>query len=413
MEMSGTLQLTDLPEDLLLRIMSLFTPYDLTELGATCKLLYTVSQSNSIWIKHCRRVIHLKDIELGEFSNYKKLYTNLLHKYGCLIGLYQTRFGPFGGLTEVVYSNGAIEGHTWDLVPSEDMEAPLKCNILFSLKRCEYHTQNVCLPHMSPHHGAVSIGTKKDTFTLLCFNPKEHAQAVWKDFGYDQEIFDHFQRHGHGLKKYRHPLFRQWGLNYHQQKLICLSHYFDFSMIHERLIFQHPRDIPELMPDGTCPKQLVMPGLFKSSDKVHGEQLLVFRYMKGVELTAFQVTGDGYEQAGQSLFEAYLEFPISYVPERHEFEDLIDSDVEEVQVPISDITSQTFTLPQDCQEDAPSDMCHARYLGYGNLRYPERVSINLIHVMVFDEDTVGVLWIEEESFTICKRVHQTFNQHHL
>lgn len=78
MEMSGTLQLTDLPEDLLLRIMSLFTPYDLTELGATCKLLYTVSQCNSIWIKHCRRVIHLKDIELGEFSNYKKLYTNLL-----------------------------------------------------------------------------------------------------------------------------------------------------------------------------------------------------------------------------------------------------------------------------------------------------------------------------------------------
>lgn len=80
---------------------------------------------------------------------------------------------------------------------------------------------------------------------------------------------------------------------------------------------------------------------------------------KWLSLT-WQVIGDGYEQAGQSLFEAYLEFPISYVPERHEFEDLIDSDVEEVQVPISDITSQTFTLPQDCQEDAPSDMCHAR-----------------------------------------------------
>ncbi|XP_063607448.1 F-box only protein 31-like [Penaeus indicus] len=108
METSPTLNLTELPEDLLLHIMSLFSPYDLSKLGATCHFLHTLSQSNSIWIKFCQKVTNLKNVELGEFCNYKKLYTNLLHKYGCLIGLYETKFGPFGGLTEVIVSQKAV-----------------------------------------------------------------------------------------------------------------------------------------------------------------------------------------------------------------------------------------------------------------------------------------------------------------
>ncbi|XP_037776452.1 F-box only protein 31-B-like isoform X2 [Penaeus monodon] len=338
----------------------------------------------------------------------------MLHKYGCLIGLYENKFGPFGGLTEVIYSNGAIEGHTWDLASTEDIEAPLKRNILFSLKKSEYHTQNVCLPYMNAHIGAVSVGKRKGTFTLLCFNPKEHAQAVWKDFRYDQEIFDYFLIHGKGIKKYRHALFRQWRLKWHQQKLISLSCCFDASMLHERLIFQQPRDVPELMPDGICPKQLVTPGLFKRSDKYCGVELLYFMYWAGIELRAIKVTGNGYTPAQTVSFVAELNFPVN-VQEPHKFEDLIYSDLEKVQreCPISDIPSQTFTLPQDCQEDAPSDMCYARYLGQGLHRYPLRPLITLAHVMVFDEDTVGVLWVEQECFTLCKRVHQTFKQHHL
>lgn len=55
METSPTIKLTELPEDMLLHIMSLFNTYDLSKLGATCKLLHTLSQSNSIWIKFCQK----------------------------------------------------------------------------------------------------------------------------------------------------------------------------------------------------------------------------------------------------------------------------------------------------------------------------------------------------------------------
>ncbi|XP_063607441.1 uncharacterized protein LOC134782045 [Penaeus indicus] len=186
-------------------------------------------------------------------------------------------------------------------------------------------------------------------------------------------------------------------------------------MLHECLIFQHPRDIPELMPDGICPKQLVAPGLFKSSDKIRGVELLHFTYLEGNELCAIKVTGNGYTPAQTASFVAQLDFFTTNIQEPHKFEDLIDSDLKRVErvCPISDIPSQAFTLPQDCLEDAPSDMCYARYLGHGLDRYSLTPAITFAHVMVFDEDTVGVLWIEQQCFTLCKRVHQTFNQHHL
>ncbi|XP_042878406.1 F-box only protein 31-like isoform X2 [Penaeus japonicus] len=413
MDTATGLRLTDLPEDLLLHIMGLCNPHDLTKLSATCTLLFTLSQCNSLWKPFCQRVTNIKDIELGEFSTYKKLYTTLLHKYGSLIGLYQAKFGPFGGLTEVRYSRGRIEGLTWDPASPTDIEAPLKHNILFSLKQSTYHTKDVCLPEIDSHHGAVILG-KKDTFTLLCFSPEEHAKAVWKDFEYDQELFDFLQTHGKRLR-YRSEVLYDWEVKCHQQKLLCLSHCFDFSMVHQPLILPNPRDIPELMPDGSCPKQLVAPGLFKGSDNLRGIELILLKYVHEKELRAFKITGDGCVPSGEILFSHDLKHPVSLlVQEEHQFEDLFDLEYENVvrEGPVSDIPMQTFRVPQNCQGDVPSDVCHARYYGQGADGGPHGVQNTPVHVVVFDPDTVGVLWLEHECLTLYKRVHQTFNQHH-
>lgn len=65
------------------------------------------------------------------------------------------------------YSRGRIEGLTWDPASPTDIEAPLKHNILFSLKQSTYHTKDVCLPEIDSHHGAVILGKVNNIRCLI------------------------------------------------------------------------------------------------------------------------------------------------------------------------------------------------------------------------------------------------------
>lgn len=146
--------LIHLPEDLLLYIMELCGPHDLAMLGETCTFLHTLSQSDYLWKRFCETATNVKNPELGEVNSYRELYTTLLHRYGGMIGLYQVIAGPYGGLTEVRYSRGTLEGITWD---PQDVKVPLKPNVCFALRGGSKYAQCLCLPFMAPHSSIITL----------------------------------------------------------------------------------------------------------------------------------------------------------------------------------------------------------------------------------------------------------------
>lgn len=74
---------------------------------------------------------------------------------------------------------------------------------------------------------------------------------------------------------------------------IVLASFASFRLIHKPLVLPHPNDIPEslLLPDGSCPKQLIAPGLFQGSGMgmFLGTQLFVLKYRNERELCAYTV----------------------------------------------------------------------------------------------------------------------------
>lgn len=75
--------------------------------------------------------------------------------------------------------------------------------------------------------------------------------------------------------------------------LIVLATFASFRLIHKPLVLPHPNDIPEslLLPDGSCPKQLIAPGLFQGSGMgmFLGTQLFLLKYRNERELCAYTV----------------------------------------------------------------------------------------------------------------------------
>ncbi|XP_063607446.1 F-box only protein 31-like isoform X2 [Penaeus indicus] len=397
--------LIDLPEDLLLCIMELCDPHDLAMLGETCTLLHTFSQYDFLWKRFCEKAINVKDPDLGEVNSYRELYTTLLHRYGGMIGLYQVIAGPFGGLTEVRYSRGTLEGITWD---PEFVDSPLKANVCFSLRGGNKYAQCLCLPFMAPHSSIITLEKDSGRFSHLCFSPKDHAKAVWKDFQY-QHDFDFIHRE-ELFRRFKSKIFKLMQSHSHEKKLLCLSHCYDFRLVHKPLVLPHANDIPEslLMPDGSCPKQLIAPGLFTGNGIFLGTQLFVFKYRNEKELCAFKVTGDDSVPAEELYFTAMLEYPVSPISVNdqkfHFYEELLDLEMKKGR--ISDISEQSFRLPLGTPLSVSYDKCYARYHGKGVINCVESWYECSLHVIVFDPDTVCVLWLDCEHPSLYKRILQ-------
>ncbi|CAL4249929.1 unnamed protein product, partial [Meganyctiphanes norvegica] len=97
--------LNQLPEDVLLFILQMCSAKDLSSLSQTCVRFEQLTHTDALWKALCRR-----DYEaLANVSNYYHLYSQLLHRHGWMLGLYQCVTEP-GGLLKVRYSNGKIEG---------------------------------------------------------------------------------------------------------------------------------------------------------------------------------------------------------------------------------------------------------------------------------------------------------------
>lgn len=393
---SGGLHLTDLSEDVLVKILMECSAHDLVAISSTCKLFYRLARDEIIWKYHYKRDYNISQANIGDNDSYYKLYANLLHKYGWLQGTYQTEVGPFGELMEVKFENGCIKGLNWEPGSERDVDAPLKHYVMFSIKG-DKKSDCVCLPDIAPHSCSFVLDKRRGQFKQQCSEPDNHIQA---------------------LVEYIISGVPTESGRVNRLKMVFLNEVLGSGALHQPILIPGPHDIPRelLMKDGTLPPQLITPGLFKGSYGSHGTEFILFKYKDENELHGIKVTGDPNVYAGKISVKVSLRFPVKPLSkvEQRSYAILKDIEPEQSAEPISSIKPQAFIPPDgfDLRDTSPPDNCKARYHGFGQIAFEGFQHPNFIgaHIMVFNNDLLGVAWITLESFSLFRRVKNTFTQ---
>ncbi|XP_069979201.1 F-box only protein 31 isoform X2 [Penaeus vannamei] len=393
---SGGLHLTDLSEDVLVKILMECSAHDLVAISSTCKLFYRLARDEIIWKYHYKRDYNISQANIGDNDSYYKLYANLLHKYGWLQGTYQTEVGPFGELMEVKFENGCIKGLNWEPGSERDVDAPLKHYVMFSIKG-DKKSDCVCLPDIAPHSCSFVLDKRRGQFKQQCSEPDNHIQA---------------------LVEYIISGIPTESGRVNRLKMVFLNEVLGSGALHQPILIPGPHDIPQelLMKDGTLPPQLITPGLFKGSYGSHGTEFILFKYKDENELHGIKVTGDPNVYAGKISVKVSLRFPVKPLSkvEQRSYAILKDIEPEQSAEPISSIKPQAFIPPDgfDLRDTSPPDNCKARYHGFGQIAFEGFQHPNFIgaHIMVFNNDLLGVAWITLESFSLFRRVKNTFTQ---
>ncbi|XP_042858258.1 F-box only protein 31-like [Penaeus japonicus] len=397
---SFDLTITILSEDVLVRILMECSVHDLVAMSSTCKLFYRLARDELLWKYFCKKDYRISQDNLEGIDSYYKLYSKLLHKYGWLEGTYQTEIGPYGELMEVKFESGCMIGVNWEPSSERDVEAPLTHYVLFSISLDKNPPECVCLPDIAPHPCSLILDKRKGQIRQQCSKPDNHIQALIE-----------YISSGNGTTS-------GW---VNRLKMIFLNEVLDSGALHRPLLIPGPQDIPEelFMTDGTLPPQLITPGLFKGSYGGHGTELILFKYKDENELHGVKVTGDPNVYAGKISVKVSLRFPVQPLTKEQQvsYANLKRIEPKQSKEPISSIKPQPFVPPDgfDLRDTNPPNRCRARYHGFGQIAFEGYQHPNFIevHIMVFNNDLLGVAWITLESFSLFQRVEKSFTQNFL
>lgn len=380
------LSILDLPQNVLLVILQLCKVKDLMALSTTCSLLYHLIKDQLLWKKLCFRDFHVYP-EACEKASYETVYKNFLHRYGYMLGLYQSQIGPYGGLLEIRFKAGLIEGVLWE--PNADLMEPLKESTAFSIDGSKVPAKCLCIPSIFPHECSLNIDKRNGTIMQCCSDYKKHIQAL-RDANHE-------------------------GTGY-SMKLIFLNDVLGSGLIHRPMILPLPNDIPSELKrmDGSFPRQIITPGLFKGTYSSHGIEILLFKYKDEHEMHGLKVTGDDNVPASKISVKILLGYPADApLNDKNTISDLSAIEPRSRQVPLDQIPEQAFSVPAGCHVDPGIQIpsrCIARYHGYGQIAYDgfQHPSYIPTQVIIFNNDLLGVIWMKLSAFSVFTRVDQTF-----
>lgn len=385
------INIVDLPENVLLSILQLCNVRDLTALSVVCSLFYRLTKDSFLWRHLCFRDFSVSP-ESCEKSSYEKIYKNVLHKYGCMLGLYQSQIGPYGGLLEIRFQNGYIEGAVWE--PTSDVMEPLKESVAFSINGNEVPAKCLCIPHIHPHKCSLQMNKRKGIVTQFCSDNEGHIRTLCD---MDGDVTGNL-------------------FNYISMKLVYLNEVISTGLIHKPLILPGPDDIPSALrrKDGSFPKQIITPGLFKGTYSVHGIEVLLFRYKDEYEIHGHKVTGDVNVHASKVSVKILLKYP-AYPTKKNSIAAMKTTEPKSSETPLDQIPEHPFSIPSGCYYEATTPLptrCTARYHGFGQIAYEgfRRPSFTPVQVIVFNNDLLGVVWIELTAFSLFSRVQRTFTK---
>ncbi|KAL4624292.1 F-box only protein 31 isoform X1 [Arapaima gigas] len=446
--------LVELPPELLVEIFALLPGTVLPILALVCKKFRQILNTETIWRRRCAEEFGVKgdpckieEVDVSsrqlyakrvnprmesrrfvkvlpdnEHTDFRSLYTQMLHPYRHILGLWQPDIGPYGGLLNVVVDGLFIIG--WMYLPPHDprVEDPMRRRPLFRIHLLDGNKATVeCMyGHKGPHKGDIQTG-KKDEFSTKCNQT------------------DHHRMPGGRQEEFRTWLEEEWGrtlediFHEHMQELILMkfiyTSQYDNCLMYRR-IYLPPR----------LPSDLLQPGLFKGTYGSHGLEIVMLSF-HGTRARGTKLTGDPNVPAGQLTLDVDLSRPVRLpdldsLQSMDELSRLVQEVHEQVQngstpkspahraederpaaesasgsgtpaaAPACDL--QPFVLPLGvmARNEVYPRTCKMCFYGTGliaghGFTSPERTPGLFV---LFDDDRFGFIWLELKSFSLYSRL---------
>lgn len=381
-------KLLRLPPELLSYIMSFLSGEDITNASRVCRAFYHANRIETVWQKRCLREygVSLRHKYLG--SSYMHFYTKLLHKYGKLVGLWQTSIASYGGLLQVKFEDGMLVGIEWHPPSDPNLCGPLRRKDLFSIEILpDGQAQILCRKGIGSHKCHIQL-TDENSFYSKCCGADYHKHPGGKH----KEFMEWLQEES------------SFVLDPHLKELSLMK----FLMIREfENAFQHNRlEVPAHQPGA-----VIQPGLFKGTYSAHGLELVMLSYEEDVtRVKVVKVTGDPNVPASQVSFKADFRYPVILTEsQQRNIEDLQKQPVSSP-IPIDRLQPQSFLLPAECHcrdQEVPRS-CKGRFYALGQIAGHGFTNPSFIggHWIIFNEDLFGFLWFELLSLSLFHRVQE-------
>lgn len=384
-----------LPPELLAHILSFLSGKDIANASRVCRAFHTASQIESVWQKRCLREYAVSlPPAVREFS-YRQLYTKLLHKYGYLIGLWQTGISSYGGLLQVKFECGRLLGIEWHPPSNPNLHDPLRRRNLFSIELQQSGQIEVfCQKHQKKSFGAHKCllkVTNQNSFLSTCCAAESHKHPGGKE----EEFLEWLKEENTFVQELEPPLDQLLLM-----KFLMISGY-ENSFQHQRLT------LPALQPGA-----VIQPGLFKGTYSAHGLELVMLRYEEHLNrVTVTKITGDPNVPAGQITFKSDLRYPIILTgSQQMNIRELQRQETVASPTPIDRLKPQPFRIPDNCisQDQAVPSACKARFYAFGQIAGHGFTNPSFTggHWIIFNEDLFGLLWFEILSLSLFHRVQE-------
>jgi len=318
----------------------------------------------------------------------------VLHKYGVLLGLWQTDITNYGGLVQVQCIEGKIIGIEWMAPTNPNYMGDLRRQELFSVDVTEDgDTRVLCMRGYHGPHKCKIITKDSGNFSSQCCEPDNHRHPQGKDEEFQEWLKEETIDFHHFVDPMSQELLFTKFLNVKQYE-----NSYNFRRLHLPLVH---------------PKAIIQPGVFKGTYGDHGLELILLNYYNdGYDVKATKLLGDPNVPAGKITFRVDLRYSMVLAEAQQE------SMSELAKIPRStsvilpqNLPVQPFRVPVDCMDRGTETprQCNARFHGFGQVAGHgfTNSSYTSGHWIVFNEDLFGFLWMELGSLGMYHRVKES------
>lgn len=377
--MKGTMTvlLTNLPPELIIRILEELPSRDIGRLSRTCTQLRAICRTDIVWQKLCQQVC---DIKLEEWdTTYYNIYTKVLHRYGRCLGLWRRNILPYGGLMQVKVDHGRLLATEYQPPFVSDIHGPLRPKKVFSIgmNKSTNRTEILCLHgYGGAHPGSIEFETEESDVVFKCCQVSSHAHPKGSSVEFSNMIKRETNNHTIPFTRDDQKRLESYIRNVHKYKLT-------------RLEVQGPN-----------PVYPIQPGLFLAHYSAHGIEMFLLKYdMSKKEAEVIKITGDPNVPSGETSIFINLRKPMQLTKEQQ-----LDVDslllLEEDDIPNSDDVqprNQPFVIPPGFSTflgDSTPTTCEYRYFSKGRVAGTGYInpSISPGHFCIQSQDAFYNLW---------------------
>lgn len=392
------LELLDLPPEILAHIFNYLSGKNLAVVCQVCREIREVAMLETVWQKRCLIEFNFTAND-GWNATYWDIYTKVLYKYGWLVSLWRRDLDPYGGIVQIKYEEGRIVGYDYLPPVYPKVHENLIRKKLFSVHlKPDGKLELSCLRGYKGPHKCKVTNYKEDGVTIKCSDISCHKHPDGDSNDYLKWVSDVFDP-GNQFGFYHLP----------RQK-------FKFLKENEKRYNLLPLVVPENNPQfDNIP---IKPGFFKGTYSAHGNEILALTYsVEDNEAQLTKITGDPNVPA--TKVSQHIDFQHTMIltdEQQASMQMLLDIDTHDPsEEELEQAQKQKFILPVQCYCDAKTAdipkfcklRCHSRGRiaaeGYLNPKFSKS------HCIIFDEDNIGVLWLELESFSLYSRVTEKFS----